>query len=338
MADYINIRGQNIEVVASDPANPTLGQIWYNSTSNTLKGLSLSTAGTWATGGALNNLRTQTNLMVAGTQTAAIVTSLTGTPSTTTTELYNGSAWTNSPATYPTTARFLNLMGTQTATITGGGVNEPPGVGSAVSASFNGTSWTANPSLNTARNTANGYGVSNTANTLAGGDNGGGLNSTETWNNVSWTTVPGTLSTGRPAGCNSIGSSKDAFLFVGGGPSPTQSVESWNGTTWTTIPGTPVTNQPTVRSSFGGAGNPTAAVVFGGNPPVYSGNTLNWNGTTWTANPNSMNVGSPNRAHVGGCGTQAAALAAGGENPVAGLATEEYTGPGAPLTVTITAS
>jgi hypothetical protein len=38
MAEYINIRGQSIEVVASDPANPTLGQIWYNSTSNTLKG------------------------------------------------------------------------------------------------------------------------------------------------------------------------------------------------------------------------------------------------------------------------------------------------------------
>jgi hypothetical protein len=102
MADYINIRGQNIEVVASDPANPTQGQIWYNSTSNTLKGASLSTAGTWATSGALNNLRTQTNLMIAGTQTAAIVTSLTGSPSTSTTELYNGSAWTNSPATFPT--------------------------------------------------------------------------------------------------------------------------------------------------------------------------------------------------------------------------------------------
>jgi hypothetical protein len=38
MAEYINIKGQSIEVVASDPANPTLGQIWYNSTSNTLKG------------------------------------------------------------------------------------------------------------------------------------------------------------------------------------------------------------------------------------------------------------------------------------------------------------
>jgi hypothetical protein len=50
MAEYINIKGQNIEVVASDPANPTQGQIWYNSTSNTLKGLGFAAAA-WATGG-----------------------------------------------------------------------------------------------------------------------------------------------------------------------------------------------------------------------------------------------------------------------------------------------
>jgi hypothetical protein len=57
MAEYINIKGQNIEVVASDPANPTLGQIWYNSTSNTLKGGGVTTAGSWATGNNMNTAR-----------------------------------------------------------------------------------------------------------------------------------------------------------------------------------------------------------------------------------------------------------------------------------------
>jgi hypothetical protein len=58
MAEYINIKGQNIEVVASDPANPTLGQIWYNSTSNTLKGLGFGvTTASWATGNNLNTAR-----------------------------------------------------------------------------------------------------------------------------------------------------------------------------------------------------------------------------------------------------------------------------------------
>jgi hypothetical protein len=69
MAEYINIRGQSIEVVASDPANPTIGQIWYNSTSNTLKGGGVTTAGAWATG---NNLNTARYLAGAGTQTAAL--------------------------------------------------------------------------------------------------------------------------------------------------------------------------------------------------------------------------------------------------------------------------
>jgi hypothetical protein len=70
MAEYINIKGQNIEVVASDPANPTLGQIWYNSTSNTLKGGGVTTAGAWATG---NNMNTADRDSIgAGTQTAAL--------------------------------------------------------------------------------------------------------------------------------------------------------------------------------------------------------------------------------------------------------------------------
>ena len=70
MAEYINIKGQNIEVVASDPANPTQGQIWYNSTSNTLKGLGVSTAGSWATANSMNTARTA--LGGAGTQTAGL--------------------------------------------------------------------------------------------------------------------------------------------------------------------------------------------------------------------------------------------------------------------------
>jgi hypothetical protein len=71
MAEYINIRGQSIEVVASDPANPTVGQIWYNSTSNTLKGGGVTTAGAWATGNNMNTARRA--LTGAGIQTAALL-------------------------------------------------------------------------------------------------------------------------------------------------------------------------------------------------------------------------------------------------------------------------
>jgi hypothetical protein len=91
MAEYINIRGQSIEVVASDPANPTLGQIWYNSTSNTLKGGGVTTAGSWATG---NNMNTAREIVAgAGTQTAALGFGGYTTAYSTATEEYDGTNW-----------------------------------------------------------------------------------------------------------------------------------------------------------------------------------------------------------------------------------------------------
>ena len=38
MATYIRIKGATIQVIAGDPSNPVEGQVWYNSTTATLKG------------------------------------------------------------------------------------------------------------------------------------------------------------------------------------------------------------------------------------------------------------------------------------------------------------
>jgi|TARA_R110002020_G_scaffold159867_2_gene344053 hypothetical protein len=38
MATYIAVKGITIQVIAGDPANPAEGQVWFNSTSGTLKG------------------------------------------------------------------------------------------------------------------------------------------------------------------------------------------------------------------------------------------------------------------------------------------------------------
>jgi len=38
MGSYIDTKGTTIEVIAGDPTNPVEGQIWYNSSSNALKG------------------------------------------------------------------------------------------------------------------------------------------------------------------------------------------------------------------------------------------------------------------------------------------------------------
>jgi len=38
MATYITIKGIEILSLASDPSNPVEGQVWYNTTTSTLKG------------------------------------------------------------------------------------------------------------------------------------------------------------------------------------------------------------------------------------------------------------------------------------------------------------
>ena len=94
MTTYKEIRGTNIEVLASDPSNPVTGQVWYNSTSNVVKGVILNT-GSWSTTGSLNLARSSGS--GAGTNTAALyfggfAPSIPGYAAQT--EKYNGSNWT----------------------------------------------------------------------------------------------------------------------------------------------------------------------------------------------------------------------------------------------------
>ena len=64
--------GGGFEKVASDPPSPTEGDIWYNTTSNTVKGYVLSlTAAAWASGGNLNTARDRAGN--AGTKTAGLL-------------------------------------------------------------------------------------------------------------------------------------------------------------------------------------------------------------------------------------------------------------------------
>jgi hypothetical protein len=70
MADYKNIKGFNIQYLDSDPPNPIEGQMWFNSTTQTLKGAEVGGAplGTWAVVVHLNTARGW--MASAGTQTA----------------------------------------------------------------------------------------------------------------------------------------------------------------------------------------------------------------------------------------------------------------------------
>ncbi len=57
MTTYKEIKGTNIQVVSSDPSNPVDGQVWYNTTSNVLKGNKGSPVAAWATTNPMNTGR-----------------------------------------------------------------------------------------------------------------------------------------------------------------------------------------------------------------------------------------------------------------------------------------
>jgi hypothetical protein len=92
MADYKNIKGFNIQYLDSDPPNPIEGQMWFNSTSQTLKGVEVggAPAGTWASGGDLN---TGTNSVGAWNSNSSFSIQEAHQQLIQLSESYNGSSW-----------------------------------------------------------------------------------------------------------------------------------------------------------------------------------------------------------------------------------------------------
>jgi hypothetical protein len=319
MTTFKEIRGTTIEVVSSDPSNPEIGQIWYNSSSGTLKGY-ISVGGAWASGGNLNTAVSFT--MSTGTQNAALQFGGGQSPLTIT-QLYNGTSWTTSPATL-STGRYSGAgIGTQTSSLLGGGAIG--GTEQSATEEYDGISWTAGGSLNNARKYMSGCG-SQTAGLIGGGGYAPPKRiATEAYNGTSWTSLA-SLNTGRYGIGFATGSPSTAALAMGGTSGPNANTESWNGSSWTSV-----NSLNTARGNAGGAGTQTAALFYGGATTA----TESWNGTSWT------NVASLATARSGpgnGNGSQTAALAVGGNSPapVALASTEEWTDPSfATRTITV---
>ena len=56
MAKYNELFGQLVQYISSDPSNLEEGNVWYNSTSNTLKAIAYQ-SGSWSTGDNVNTGR-----------------------------------------------------------------------------------------------------------------------------------------------------------------------------------------------------------------------------------------------------------------------------------------
>ena len=331
MATYKEIKGTQIEVLASDPSNPVEGQVWFNSTSNVLKGEAATAAGSWATGGTLNTGRESGGSQNIGSAPhSALVAGNGGPPASGITELYNGSAWTE--VNNLNTVRYGAAgSGTTTAGLAFGGENYPSSPPyQAATETWNGTNWTEVNDLNTARYALCGGGTNTSA--VCGGGEFPSYQTTplaETWNGSNWTEVANPNQARRFSGA-AVVSNTSGLIFGGLNPGQSPSIyaltELWNGSAWTEV-----NDLNTARYGSGGTGTVTAALAFGGDTPPNTGKTEEYNGTNWTE------IGDMSTAtkYMFGSGTTASALSAGGSGSL--TRTEEWTGAG-PVTRTFTDS
>ena len=301
MADYQDIRGLRVKYLSTDPSTTTAGEVWYNSTSGTLKASVLGTAA-WSSGG--NMLVGRANAVTFGIQTSAVFAGGHAPALTLSSETYDGTTWTEgenlgSPADYSAAA------GVATAGIAFGG-SPPIGGAGKDTQSYNGSTWSEENNLTTARYDIGGSGT-DTAALAAGGSPAANTGSplSEEWNGTGWTEGED-LGTGRYK-LTQFGT-QTASVAVGGdtGPADVDSVEEYNGASWSAG-----TVYPAAITYAGSAGTATAGLVFLGGTPSYGVMTNSYDGSTWSLEPSLANAGGRSE----GCGTSAAALAASGGPP-----------------------
>ena len=338
MATYKEIKGTQIEAVATDPSNPVEGQVWYNTTSNALKGQAATAAGAWSSAPALNTGRQEMGGNGTTTSALAYGGSTGSSYQVTNTELYNGSSWTEVNDLNVARNHLSSTGANATAALAIAGMSYPPGasISPALVEQFNGTNWTEIADLPTAHGNGTAFGTTSAAFALAAQDSAAANEAVDYYNGSTWTAV-NDINTGRNNAA-SCGLSTSALLVCGFAPSVpgrVTNVESFNGTNWTET-----TDYPTALSGLEASGNAsTSAVVFGGNTPPGAGQSLaaTYNGSNWTVTGSLSNVNAQMGKSSGIPNT--AALSFGGNGPPTyRTQTELFTGAGTGVTRTFTDS
>ena len=334
MATYKEIRGTQIEAVATDPSNPVEGQVWYNTTSNELKGQAATAAGAWASGGKLNTGR----LDFAGSGTATAGLGYGGGPDDSPTngihvESYNGTSWTevNDLSSIRNSGRGAGSNNTSAITI-GGKDGAPNYTIRALTESYNGTNWTELNDQNTARNQGGAAGSATSALAFGGATSTTPTANTEQWNGTNWTEV-NNLNTAR-AQIAGFGASNGSAIGCGEGININGITELWNGTN-----GTEVNDLVNSRRQFFGIGTATNGLVYGGETPsaVNVANTEEWNGTNW-AETTDLPTACRSASGAGYSGAGGGMMFGGAVPSGNTAATNEWTAAGAGVTRTFTDS
>jgi len=349
MASYINIHGNNIPIRASDPSNPLLGEIWYNSTTNLLKGRLASGAAAWSSLANRNN-GMDSNSGMGGTITDAVVfggyqapgnpapiPAAPGVGYSAITEKWDGTAWTNTGAMNNGGSGVVSWGASSSDAIAANRYADRPGAVLYTNSteSFNGSTWTSLNNSNVNKEGAGGTGGPTSSGFSCGGNQPHGATNTaaasETWDGTCWT-AGNAINT--PTSRQGASGSQTAGVIAGGQAGyPTtkrNNVEEFDGTCWAAANALPGT-----RAGLSKTAQPqTNSVFFGGNDGTatpYSQN-LNYDGTNWTTGPS---MGRPNVAQCGTTGPSSL-LAVGGA-PYNTL-TEQFLPAGTALTKTFSSS
>ena len=174
MAKYKDLVGTGVVNFAGNDPAAAKGQLWYNSSAYVWRYQfpAVTTAGSWRTGGSLNEGREQNTGLSVGTKTAGLLYGGdTPTPGgSVNTETYNGSSWTE-VNNMNTSRRSGGGYGTQSSAMSGASFLGNSGETNKTE-TWNGTNWTEIANLNTSRAGGAGAGTANDEGILFGGNNG----------------------------------------------------------------------------------------------------------------------------------------------------------------------
>jgi len=308
MAGYNEIRGLRVKYLSADPANAENGQVWYNSTSGTLRVLGIGIAA-YASSTNLPSARA-TNAQGGAAVTAGF--SVGGT-SMNNTEEYNGVGWA-AGGNYPASRSYLGGSGPFTAAIAMGGNTYTNATNT-----YNGTAWTSITNMPTGSEACRSAGPSTAALVVEGGIGPGPYPAnTYEWNGSSWT-GGGSIPSSGNYGAGVAGTQTAAYSA--GGNSPLKSAtNNYDGSSWTTTGSLPKSIYNTHGNTIG---TQTSGVITGGNGPPgsFGAETFHYDGSVWAANVNSIQAYTNTGATWG---TQGSHVFAGGATPPATSLVQEY--------------
>jgi len=251
----------------------------------------------------------------AGTLTAGLVAGGNTPPFTSTANEYDGSAWTGTGS-LPTAADNIGSCGADTQSNVIMALGRTPSTGNGgnnTTATYNGSTFSAGPNINTARLFGPGGGAgTGTAGLIFGGfidPSPNNMTNTEEYNGTSWSTAN---PLNNPSGLN-CGWGTQTNAVAQTTPDTYRTMESYDGTSWTVIDSLTQTGNAYANAA-GSNGNSGFISSMGptlGSTEEYNTSINVITGAAWAS---GGNMGSALRGRSGG-GAQTAAIAAGGEVP-----------------------